>query len=148
MIKEFDTMFPRCLWVAKETNYKELSDKFQMYFPTSESEIPDDERKFNEDTFDEATIATVYLAKYKISGEYGYLVILNDDKFDLGTCAHEASHVVTHLEAYFGLESNANEYRAYMTEWFTKRIEEVWNDTSESKDVAEGAVNDPQPVAE
>ena len=139
MIKEFDTMFPRCLWVAKETNYKELSDKFQMYFPTSEDEIPDDERKFNENTFDECMTATVYLAKDKVSNKTGYLVILND-KFDLGACAHEASHVVTHLEAYFGLESNANEYRAYMTEWFTKKIEEVWNGTGES--------DDPQPASE
>ena len=65
MIKEFDTMFPRCLFLAKNTNYKEIVAKFKIYFPNTENEITYDERHFNENIFAEGIEATVYLAQDK-----------------------------------------------------------------------------------
>jgi len=136
MIKEFDTMFPRCLWVAKDTNYKELSDRFVFYSPSSEELITYDENEFNENTFDESIYATVYLVVDKIIKKTGYLVILNGVP-SINDCAHEASHIVTHLEKYFGIESDANEYRAYMTGWFAEKINEA----------CDGNENQSQPIA-
>jgi len=138
MIKEFETMFPRCLFVAKNTNYKELTEKFKIYYPTSEEENKEDERDFNASTFSSNINATVYLVKDKISEHFGYLVILNSDKFDAGECTHEGTHICKHMEDYFGLESSSNEYRAYTTEWYANKIAEVWN-LKEEKNATEEA---------
>ena len=127
MIKEFDTMFPRCLFLAKNTNYKEITDRFKLYYPCSEGEIKMDEKAFNIETFSDNIVATVYLAKDIKNKHVGYLVIINSKKFVLGKCAHEASHVCKFMEDYFGLERDANEYRAYMTEWYTNRIYDFWS---------------------
>lgn len=130
MIKKFETMFPRYLYVAKNTNYQELIEKFRFYFPIDETEIIYNKDKFDENTFAEHITATVYLVQERQSGNVGYIVIINIKKIDYGTCAHEATHICKHMEDYFGLESSANEYRAYITEWYSKKIAEVWNDKS------------------
>ncbi len=128
MIKEFDTMFPRCLYVANGTNYEELTDKFDLFIPDNENPVPEGEDWINENTFGKQIAATVYLAKEKKNGNVGYLVILNEKEIDEDTCVHEASHVLTHLEKYFGLESGAQEYRAYTMEWITRKIREAWKE--------------------
>ena len=74
----------------------------------------------------------------------GYIVILNQIP-DVNDCAHEASHIVTHLEQYFGLESYAHEYRAYITGWFAEKINDVYNEKENSND---GKENESQSVAE
>lgn len=127
MIKEFDTMFPRCLYVAKGTNFKELTDTFNLYLPESENIILPDEKWINDNVFKDHITATVFLAERKSDKRVGYIVILNDDEVNIGICAHEASHILTYFETYFGLDRSSQEYRAYMTQWFTMRILDVWN---------------------
>lgn len=128
MIKKVDTMFPRCIFLAKNTNYKELSDRFDFYCPTTEQLLKYTEEAFNNECFDESIVATVFLVGDKKAKICGYLVILNERKVDLGTCAHEATHICKHMEDYFMLESSANEYRAYMTEWYTNQIYKFWKE--------------------
>lgn len=127
MIKEFETMFPRYLYVAKNTNYEELIDKFKIYFPDTETEIKYDKEKFNENTFNNTIIATVYLVEEKETKNVGYIVIINDSEIKYSDCTHEATHVCKYMEDCFGLETYANEYRAYTTEWYSNKIAEVWN---------------------
>ena len=125
MIKEFETMFPRCLWVAKDTNYKEINDRFKLYSTSTETEIDYNEKTFKKDSSD--CDAYVYLAQDKTSNKFGYLVFLIEN-IDVGVCAHEATHICKRMEDHFELERDANEYRAYMAEWYTKKIYEFWNE--------------------
>ena len=118
-------MFPRCLYVAKDTNYKELSDMFNFYYPDTETCVPGEEEWFKKNIFGECLSGTVWLVENKTNKNVGYLVILNENEIDEDTCIHEASHVLTHLEKYFGLESGAQEYRAYTMEWITRKIREA-----------------------
>ena len=127
MIKKFDTMFPRCLYVAKNTTYEEIIEKFKIYFPNTETEIKYDKELFNTNTFDSHLTATVYLVAERDTENVGYIVIINEEKVDYGVCTHEATHICKRMEDYFGLESDANEYRAYVTEWYSNKIAEVWN---------------------
>ena len=122
-------MFPRCLYVAKDTNYKELSDMFNFYYPDTETCVPDEEEWFKKNIFGECLSGTVWLVENKTNKNVGYIVVINNgnDDFSAGACAHEASHILTHFETWLGLDRSSQEYRAYMTEWFTDRIAEVWN---------------------
>ena len=126
MIKKFETMFPRSLYVAKNTTYEEITNTFKLFSPTTEDEIEYNKDSFDKDVFDESIVATVFLVEEKETTNVGYLAILNEDKVDYGVCTHEATHVCKHMEDHFGLESDANEYRAYLTEWYSNRIAEVW----------------------
>ena len=126
MIKKFEAMFPRSLYVAKEENYDSITLRFDLYSPYTEEIVEYNEREFNKNSV-EGIDACVYLVHDKISDNYGYLVILNEEKVDYGVCTHEATHVCKHMEDHFGLERDANEYRAYLTEWYSNRIAEVWN---------------------
>lgn len=118
-------MFPRSLYVAKEENYDSITLRFDLYSPGTEEIVEYNEKEFNKNSI-EGIDACVYLVHDKTSDNYGYLVILNEEKVDYGVCTHEATHVCKHMEDHFGLESDANEYRAYLTEWYSNRIAEVW----------------------
>lgn len=128
MIKQVDTMFPRCIFLAKKTNYKELTDKFVLYSPLEETEIQYTEETFNKECSTNEMEAFVFLAKDKGTQLVGYLVGLNEIEVNVGICAHEATHVCKHMEDCFGLEPSANEYRAYITEWYTNVIYNFWKE--------------------
>lgn len=115
MIKKIETMFPMCVFLAKDTNYKELTGKFKLYSPTTDEPITLEEDAFNKLYFAKEITASVSLAVEKGTKNVGYIVVLNAKRADIGTCAHEATHICKHMEDYFELESSANEYRAYIT---------------------------------
>lgn len=128
MIKKIETMFPRCIFLAKQTNYKELTGRFKLYSPSTDEPITLEEEAFNKLYFAKEITASVSLAVEKGAKNVGYIVVLNAKRADIGTCAHEATHICKHMEDYFDLESSANEYRAYMTEWYTNQIYKFWKE--------------------
>ena len=128
MIKKIETMFPMCVFLAKDTNYKELTGRFKLYSPSTDEPVTLEEEAFNKLYFAKEITASVSLAVEKGAKNVGYIVVLNAKRADIGTCAHEATHICKHMEDYFDLESSANEYRAYITEWYTNQIYKFWKE--------------------
>lgn len=129
MIKVYETMFPRSLIVAMgNTSISKIFNRFDVYF-TNNEDIKIDIGEFRKCALDKDIVASIYYINGKKDDDItGYLVYINLLKsFDIGTCAHEATHICQLMEEYFGLESSASEYRAYTTEYYTNKLLEFKN---------------------
>lgn len=146
MIKEFDlSIFNKRLWVAKDSTYKEVMDKFDIctLHELESANISEDEFNSFPSKFGMITTGCIDKETHRI----GWLVLIFTGN-EVKDCAHEASHVVRALEEYSGLENYADEYRAYLNGWISQNIYNTMIENGTETGTENGTETNSQPTSE
>lgn len=136
MIRHYTSIYPMDLYIGNYNDWNKAINKFVFYYTVSDLKEDFVNTKSSPRLPIEAYAAT-WVVKNKSDGQFGVLILLNTEIFDiavdnltfiLDVTSHEASHAVDAIYQFIGETPSTfdegNEPHAYLTGWITGRIGE------------------------